>query len=283
MSNQLLRCLAIATLVLSLGCSEKTEDNEPVMLDAGTGMSPDAGNPFEDYCNRTSTAKCDYVFGCVTNGYLISSYFGLPGSTAETCATQLAAQCLADLNDRSMRDTVNFTEAAIDTCVQQVESKPCPPTEPSEWANQWHNFIANFCDGVARGNVQTGDACVKTSDCTERHASCISGICKIASSQDLLAACQPGNALGSLVDTDTCATGQCANAGYGGTCTVDCRTGRGCVGDDVACLQLAVAGGSVSSFCVVPCESDDDCGDLACRQVDPSDEMSDTYCLGRAE
>jgi hypothetical protein len=278
--------MGIAAIVglLALGCGEeKTSSGGVVSLDAGAQMGgTDAAgtDPYVDYCQRVSQAKCDYIFGCVSGGYIIQSLFGLPGSTADRCAERAAVTCLEDIRDRDARGTVDFTESAVDACVQQMSSRPCLPNDPSEWANQWHDFVANFCGGVARGNVQTDEACVRRSDCFGRHDVCISGTCRVAEGRDLLQSCTPEGIAGTLSESDTCPTGYCINTGYGGNCTVDCRTGRGCVGDTVACLSLTVTGGPSSSFCISPCSIDAHCGELACRPIDPMDDTSDTYCVG---
>ncbi|MBV69927.1 MAG: hypothetical protein CMH52_01135 [Myxococcales bacterium] len=267
------------------GCGSETESTTVLSIDAGMVDTDSSSqlSPYQDYCQRVAEAKCNYIFQCVSNGIAIQSYFALPGRSAEACAEQAASDCLRDVDDRSSRGTLDFTESAIDSCVQQVSSRPCIDSDPSEWAHQWHDFIANFCGGVARGNVQTGDGCVVRSDCFNRHDVCISGQCRTAVATDLRQPCTATGTLGNVNESDVCPTGLCVNAGYGGTCTVDCRNGRGCVGDDVACLRLSVTGGGTNSFCVVPCMVGDTCGDLACREVDVTDPMSETYCLGASE
>ncbi|MEE2755535.1 MAG: hypothetical protein VYA30_02685 [Myxococcota bacterium] len=282
--NRLIR-VGLILAYLCHGCGGETQNTAVLTLDAGMAET-DASNqlsPYQEYCQRVAEAQCEYIFQCVSNGVAIQSYFALPGRSAETCAQQAAATCLRDVEDRASRGTLDFTESAINTCVQQVSSRPCIDSDPSEWAHQWHDFIANFCGGVARGNVQTGETCVVRADCFNRHDTCISGQCRTAVASDLTKPCTATGTLGTVNESDACPTGLCVNAGYGGTCTLDCRNGRGCVGDDVACLRLSVTGGGTNSFCVVPCMVDDHCGDLACRDVDVTDPMSETYCLGSAE
>jgi hypothetical protein len=251
-------------------------------LDSGpSAPAADMGaiNPYADYCQRVSKAKCDYIFGCVGTGYIIQSLFALPGSTAARCAEQAAATCLEDVRDRDQRGTLDFTASAVDVCVEQMGSKPCRQNDPSEWAHQWHDFVANFCGGVARGNVQTGDTCMRRSDCIERHDICIEGACRHALPADLLASCTPTGTAGTLSQSEECKTGACINTGFGGNCTVDCRTGRGCVGDDLACVRLSVSGGPSNSFCLSTCTTDAQCDELVCQSIDPMDPMGDLYCL----
>jgi hypothetical protein len=171
------------------------------------------------------------------------------------------------------------TASAVDVCVEQMGSKPCRQNDPSEWAHQWHDFVANFCGGVARGNVQTGDTCMRRSDCIERHDICIEGACRHALPADLLASCTPTGTAGTLSQSEECKTGACINTGFGGNCTVDCRTGRGCVGDDLACVRLSVSGGPSNSFCLSTCTTDAQCDELVCQSIDPMDPMGDLYCL----
>ena len=276
--------LTLATAIFVIGCGEDEPSKGGVlMVDAGPDMGPSdmgSSDPYADYCQRFSKAKCDYIFGCVSGGYVIQALFGLPGSTAERCTEQAAASCVRDLRDRVERGTVEFTDSAIDVCVQQVSSRPCIGSNPSEWAHQWHDFVANYCGGVARGNVQTGDGCVARSDCNARHDVCIEGVCRTVTSQDLKMTCQAEGTVGTLRESDTCPTGWCMHTEYGGTCTVDCRTGRGCAGDGLACLRLEVANGPANSFCVAECTLDAQCGDLGCQPLDSMDPMSDTFCMG---
>ena len=273
--------LVVCLSMVACGGDEETT-GEVVSLNADASMvGPDMAtvDPFVDYCERVSQAKCTYIFGCVGTGYIIQSLFALPGSTAERCAEQAAATCVEDMRDRDARGTLDFTASAVDGCVEQMSSKPCRQNDPSDWAHQWHDFVANFCGPVARGNVQTGDDCMRRSDCFERHDICIEGRCRTALRTDLLASCTPTGTAGTLSDSDECVTGECINTGFGGNCTVDCRTGRGCVGDDLACVRLSVSGGPSNSFCLSTCTADATCGDLACQSLDPMDPMGDLYCL----
>ena len=132
---------------------------------------------------------------------------------------------------------------------------------------------------MAAGTDQAGDACARRTDCTGRHDTCIGGVCKTATAADLNQSCTPAGTTATLSASDECDTGLCVNTGHGGNCTVDCRTSRGCVGDNLACLQLSVTAGPASAFCINTCDSDAECGALACKIFDQDDPMGDTYCL----
>ena len=226
-----------------------------------------------------SKAKCDYVFKCTSGGYVVNSLFGLPGSTAERCADQAASECIADMEDRLSRETVQFTEAAIDVCADQVASKSCPGGNADEWSTQWHEFVSNVCGGVARGSVQSGGACERRTDCAGKHEHCLDGQCRMVTGPDLHQACTPQGVAGTLTESSECTTGWCVNTGYGGNCTVDCRDARGCIGDGFACLHLSTTGGPSSAFCLTPCSIDGHCNGMSCLPIDPMDMTSDTYCI----
>jgi hypothetical protein len=278
--------MAICLGIMPLGCGGDDDGDDSsggnvvnLTMDGGTSVDMGSGDSITDFCQRSATAKCTWVYMCVGAGYQVQSLFGLSGPSAEACVRQETSTCEEDLRDREARGTLAFTETAIDACIQQLDRAPCQRTPPVEWATQWHEFVANNCGRVAAGNVQPDGACERSSDCTGRHDTCIGNVCKTARAFDLNQSCTPSGTTATMAPSDECATGFCVNTGHGGNCTVDCRTGRGCVGDGLACLQLSSSAGPASAFCIATCSVDAHCGDLACKQFDPLDPMSETYCL----
>ncbi len=276
--------LLALTLSLGSGCGGDSGDTGgnvvDLNLDAGSATdAASAGDPITEFCARSAAAKCSWVYMCVGAGYQVESLFGLGGPTPEACERQATSACEEDLRDRESRGTLDFTETAIDACIQQLDRAPCQRTPAVEWATQWHEFVANNCGRVAAGNVQSGEACERSTDCTGRHDTCIGQVCKTARGVDLNQPCTPTGTTATMAPSDECATGLCVNTGHGGNCTIDCRTGRGCVGDGLACLQLSSTAGPASAFCIATCSIDAHCGDLACKQFDAEDPESGTYCL----
>jgi hypothetical protein len=251
----------------------------PLAEDAEVDAAP-MSDLISQYCERSSLAKCEWVFGCLNGSPQITTVFGFDGPMVSNCAAAEEETCLADLRDRDARGTVNpLVVEAIDSCVGWLTNNaPCVGGDPADWIGQWRMAYDGYCGSVARGNVQSGEACQTRTDCFSKADICLGGSCGIAKARDLLQSCENlGAIVGALVPDPACDTGFCVNTGEGGMCSLDC-----CAGGDLVCLSLTVAGSPPNSFCSISCTDDRQCGDFACQTVNEDDDGAETYCFGKA-
>ncbi len=122
--------------------------------DAGADASASdagAGDPraaaLQAYCERAAEAKCAWAFECVGAGTSLHEVLGLNGPEVNDCAEAEAAACLADAMDRDGRETLSFTEDAVDRCVQGLRDAPCVSDQPLDWVEDWKSFA--FRGGAA--------------------------------------------------------------------------------------------------------------------------------------
>lgn len=259
------------------GCDDAatTADGDVVDVEVGVDMGQ-AGDALEAFCEAQAQAKCTWAFECLQPG-AIRGVFGLEGGDVAACAAADAAACFADADARRTRGTLDFSDDAVQSCVNKLSTAPCLDSDPTDWVGDWYARIASVCNSVVRGNVPLGGACETRRDCQNGGHICEDGACATPTPGDIMQACgDEVRSRGQLLPDPACPGEVCVALGNNaqalfGSCTVDCRFGAGCP-DGAYCLQQQALGQPPSWYCTWPCARDADCqGGLVCAPINADD------------
>jgi len=271
---------AVAAFALA-ACGQTSEGGgggDPIVFgDAEVDMAPmQEDDPLRDYCQARGEAVCGWGFECFGGSGAMTT-FGLTGPGLEECVSDQLDRCYADLSDRSDRGTLNFSEEGGAVCAMRLRDAPCLATPPGEWVAQWQQYVQQWCGGVARGLVVSGDACAIQADCGTLEDACVDGACQPIPAASLVQTCDGGPDLGLPVLDESCATGTCVKVDGGAICSASCAGGRGC-GVGGVCLLAQTLGGAVRPYCALRCAREDDptCLELACEPI--NEDGDDRIC-----
>lgn len=267
--------LALPAWLAACGDSDAGASDGDVSVDAGSDdgsedaagdAGPDAAAPLttQQWCTRSNTAWCDWMYSCLSGDELATAERSL-NVTEASCAGRLTADCQTRTMESVAAGRQSFDGQAAAACIEALALEPC---------GSWEQLVAgealnpDACHGITHGLVAAGDACSNTLDCAADDAWCWTeapgqlGYCTDSlgagafqwqCSEDNATEC-PGRVCRLLPPNEPEWAGVCS-----ANCRVDrnCGPGAGCFSDDEG-----------ARFCLAVCEDDEDCVDgLACLPV----------------
>lgn len=218
----------------------------------------------QQWCIRSNTAWCDWMYRCLTPEELATAEASL-GVNEESCASALTADCQQRTMVSVAEGRQSFDGAAAAVCIAALADEPC-----GTWTQLVAGDVLNppECHGITHGSVAPGDECANTLDCEAEDAWCWK------EEQDGVGYCTDtlgGDAFQwecEVQDAPDCPGRVCnelpENASdWTGVCTANCRADRNC-GPGAGCFS----GEDDARVCLGLCAGPDDCAEgLECMDV----------------